>query len=385
MFGFSIAMPVLGLAFVMAVIHMIGKVPVERPSIDWRIGSIIAFLFWALISIAINRDQYRGNHEILIVVKQITGSMVIAFLSAQYLTERSCRLLVLGSLTIVFAGAMLGIIQFLTMEGYVGSILVQADEPIGKYFYATGFAELPLTLGLQLIMFILLAVPYMNKFSRTYRNFLLPAFAICGAALAMTLSRSVWLGFILGAGVWVILDKNRKKALILLAPTLVAFLIVLSLMITDVWRYGAYSRDGLSYNISERFKYDASAASRVALLKEGVRIIMDAPLFGVGRGNAPKHVDDSAVREYGPDDPHLHNTFLTIWAETGTVGFGIFAFMMAMGIWQYLRRIVSFRKDRDVAGLSAFLGVLAVAFFHGLSTDKYLWLVLGLALRRDET
>ena len=112
-----------------------------------------------------------------------------------------------------------------------------------------------------------------------------------------------------------------------------------------------------------------------------VRVTFDAfterPIAGVGIGGQPKASSEIAQKG-SPSRNASHTTPLTVLAELGVVGFGLYLWLLAAASWALLRVA---RTDRTLAiALGAVLLVLVVHSFlyAGFFEDPLTWGVLGL-------
>ncbi len=85
---------------------------------------------------------------------------------------------------------------------------------------------------------------------------------------------------------------------------------------------------------------EGTAASRIRYWKAGLGMFMDHPLFGVGAENGGVYMPQYVS---GVENPNVHwgrafhGTIPQILAETGFLGFGLFAAMMITALWLLLR------------------------------------------------
>jgi O-antigen ligase len=114
---------------------------------------------------------------------------------------------------------------------------------------------------------------------------------------------------------------------------------------------------------------------------------LDHPLLGVGPGQTSRYAmaygNEVGFRKL-TSERRAHNMYLEELADTGILGFGLFAAMLWITLSQLLRLRQAWRADPakayTLAGL--FLGLVAYlgsAFFLHLSYVRYYWLILALA------
>jgi O-antigen ligase len=176
----------------------------------------------------------------------------------------------------------------------------------------------------------------------------LPALVV---ALALTFTRSAWVGACVGVGLLLLL---RDLRLVGVLPVVAALFIALAPpAVTD----RAYSMFNLK---------DPTNRDRLAMLQAGAAIVKRYPLTGVGPNVV--HEVYPTYRQNGAVDqtpPHLHNVPLQIAAERGLPALGVWLWFVgaaALGLWR------RFRTDRPrylaAAGLGALAAMLAAGFFE---------------------
>lgn len=130
------------------------------------------------------------------------------------------------------------------------------------------------------------------------------AFVLAAASLALTLTRSAWVGLVVAAGF--ILVLYRPKALVLVPAVIVLFLLV--------------SPQPMKRRALSIFSlHNYSNTLRIEYLKAGWQIIKEFPLHGTGPDTVdmvfqnPKY----GLSEVSRQNVHLHNNFVQIAAERG--------------------------------------------------------------------
>jgi O-antigen ligase len=171
------------------------------------------------------------------------------------------------------------------------------------------------------------------------------------AALALTFTRSAWVGACVGVGLLLLLRDLRLFGVL---PVVAALVIALApAAVTD----RAYSMFNLR---------DPTNRDRLAMIQAGTAIVKRYPLTGVGPNVV--HEIYPSYREAAAVDrtpPHLHNVPLQIAAERGLPALAIWLWFVAaatIGLWR------RFRTDRvrylAAAGIGALVAMLAAGFFE---------------------
>ncbi len=248
---------------------------------------------------------------------------------------------------VVYGGglaAFLGILRefFVKQERLTGFV--------GHYMTEGGLMMMAFLLVFSLILFEKISLPYFLSLS------------FITIALALTLTRSSWVGAFLGA--CYLLYKKKKILLGIFIPlTIVAVLISPSKI-----RQRA---------LSIFSRTNPTNVERINMWKIGLRMAMVKPIFGIGQNMASRVYPDFNRKGLPPREiPHLHNTYLQLLVERGIVGLGLFLLFV---LWAF-REIQKKGKSAETLGaLAILIGFLTSGFFEynfGDSEVKILFLIL---------
>ncbi len=221
--------------------------------------------------------------------------------------------------------------------GLIRDIFVRQDR-------LTGFVGHYMTEGGLMMMALLLVVALMLFEGLRWEY----AFSVVAVLLALllTLTRSAWVGALVGL---VFLLYRKKKALAgLLIPAVLAGLMLAPSRIRD----RALSIFSLS---------NPTNVERLNMWKVGLRMARLRPIFGIGQNMASRLYPQYKKNNLPPPEiPHLHNTYLQLAVERGFLGllaFLVFVFLVIKQLWN--------RKDPEALGaLAVMLGFLASGFFE---------------------
>jgi O-antigen ligase len=209
---------------------------------------------------------------------------------------------------------------------------------------------------------------------RAWPGLVMPALVV---ALALTLTRSAWVGACVAVGLLFILKDLRLLGLL---PVIGALMFALA-------------PDSVTNRMVSIFDLrDPTNRDRLAMMRTGGAMVRDFPLTGVGPNMVPRlygqYRDSDAVNA---TNPHLHNVPLQIAAERGVPALAawvVFVALLAVGLFRM------FRAEREKAlaagGLAAMAGMLSAGFFeYNFGDSEFLMLFLVIvtlpfaAARRD--
>jgi putative inorganic carbon (HCO3(-)) transporter len=317
----------------------------EWPAVFWPLG---AYAAWTLVSVAFSAD-WRAS---LADSKELVLFLMVPLVYRLARGRRAWTVLEV-LITVGAVSAVVGVVQYGVLNyDHLGR---RPQGTLGHYMTYSG--------TLMLVVVATAARLLFRRDQRTWPALVLPAL---GVALALTFTRSAWVGASVGLALLLLLKDFRLVAAI---PVLVALGVALAPHQVTARMYSMFNLN------------DPTNRDRLAMIREGVRMVRDHPLTGVG--------PDMVIRRYAeyrdpaavePVNPHLHNVPLQIAAERGLPALGIwvwFVVWLARDLWR------AFRTGRDAAlgaaGLAALASMLAAGLFEynfGDSEFLILWLVL---------
>lgn len=268
-----------------------------------------------------------------------------------------------------------------TLERLVVVLIVVADVcalfALWQYFFGDlgdihhrirGFMSHYMTFSGLLMGVSVLALAEL-LFTRRRRVFLLGSLAVLMAALALSLTRSAWIGMLVSASLLCFL---RDRRLLLAVPVLLlaTFLLVPSSVQTRV---------------RTLIEPDRSGRDRLYMMQSGFEITAQHPWFGVGPNMVPA-VYPIYRLEGAPElqNLHLHNNVVQIAAERGLPCLAAWVWLIVLGIAgtvQSFRRSPTGSRQRALAaGALALLvaGMTAGLFEYNFGDSEFLMLLLVL-------
>ncbi len=249
------------------------------------------------------------------------------------------------------ASAIVGIVQYGILEyDHLGR------RPQGTLTHYMTYSGL-----LMVVSAVATARVLFHTKDRTWPALVMPALLV---ALALTLTRSAWVGTCVGLSLLLVLKDFRLLAAL---PVLAAlFFGFAPPQVTD----RLYSTFDLQ---------DPTNRDRLAMARTGVRMIQDNPLTGVGP-NMVKEVyadyrDADAVQS---TNPHLHNVPMQIAAERGLPALALWLWFVISVVVNSFRRLqTTTYKSLPAGGLAALAAMLAAGLFeYNFGDSEFLMMLL---------
>ncbi|MBI4476174.1 MAG: O-antigen ligase family protein [Acidobacteria bacterium] len=290
-------------------------------------------------------------------VSLVDSKQLVLFLivPAVYHLARGSRapLVIQVIVTVGAATAAFGVIQYAMLEyNHLGQ---RPQGSMGHYMTYSGLLMLVVCASVARVLF--------DREDRIWPALVMPALLV---ALALTLSRSAWVGAC--AAIALLLALKDFKLLVILPAVAVVFF--------------ALAPNGVMDRFNSVFDpQDPTRRDRVAMMHAGFSMIRADPWTGVG----PNMVEPLYPQYRGPDavekqNPHLHNVPLQIAAERG-----IPALLVWLGFVGYaaagLVRMIRARRQLCLAsiGLAAIVAMITAGMFeHNFGDSEFLMLFLVL-------
>jgi O-antigen ligase len=343
---FSIFVAELALTFMLlawAVLLWTGRKRAEAPPIFWP---LLAYAAVSLVSVAFSIDPRAS----LFSSKQLALLLLVPAVYSLAPGRRASRVLnvtiTVGAISAIIGVAQYGIFQYDTL----------GRRPLGSLGHYMTYAGL-----LMLVICATVARLLFERRDRIWPALVLPAMV---AAVALTLTRSAWVGSCAGVATLLLLKDFRLVALL---PVVAAAAFVLA-------PQGVSNRVYSMFNLQDETNRD-----RIAMLKAGVGIVRHHPLVGVGPSMVqqvyPVYRTADAVK---PIQPHLHNVPMQIAAERGLPALAIWIWFVSVAVVQLLRNLrTAGRPFLPAAGLGAVAAMLAAGLFeHNFGDSEFLVLFL---------
>jgi O-antigen ligase len=173
--------------------------------------------------------------------------------------------------------------------------------------------------GWTLLIVLLLLGDIVFSADRRRLFWTLPTFFLCSLTLLLSFTRSAWVGLAVGLSLVAVLW--RPKA-VLLYVVLIALLVV------------CLPQSVVSRAVSIFDPHDESNYDRLCMVRSGLQMTADYPVFGVGLGMVQvRYSEYRAEDAHRKKVPHLHNNLIQIAAERGLAGLATYlAILVVFGI-----------------------------------------------------
>lgn len=216
--------------------------------------------------------------------------------------------------------------------------------------------------------------------------------AIAGAAaLPLTFSKSAYLLFPVSCVLAVIVASSRRRAAMLAVAAVVVFaaVVLINPATRDRSLVVVGTITGTTQNVVQPGPTPAALGGvqldsvRTYLITAGWQMFKDHPLLGIGYGGF-QHALLTGYKRFLPANPAItlsHTSAITILAEQGLVGAGLWLAFLLLLAWEVIRSMRRRTEWRDLVVAPALLIVPILLFsqFEGrLIEEPYLWLFVAL-------
>jgi O-antigen ligase len=185
---------------------------------------------------------------------------------------------------------------------------------------------------------------------------------IVAFALLLTLTRSVWLGYLVA--VFAVLLLNRSTWILFAIPVL-----ILGITFMPEGLFGRF--------VSSFDTHQSSNLDRIRMAEAGIEMIKDHPVWGVGPANV-KEVYPLYRRDDAPRFriPHLHNNVIQLWAERGILGLAAYLILLGLFLRECARGWHTPAREFAEAGVAITVGLAYAGLFEFNFGDTEVFLLM---------
>jgi O-antigen ligase len=342
-FSIAIAQSLMAVAvFCFLALTILRKERIEVPRFFWPLA---AFAGLTLVSAAFSSQPRHSFAD----TKQLVLFLMVPVAYRFVRGDRGWTLITV----IVSAGAVsaaYGIFQYSILHYDISN---RARGTLGHYMTYSGLVMLVLGVALARILF--------GRRDRLWAALVMPALAV---AVSVTFTRNTVVGACVAAALLFSLKDFRLLA---------------ALPITAAVFFALAPAELTSRFVSMTNMNDPTNRDRVAMLREGARMVRAHPLTGVG----PNMVEPLYAEYRGADavekvNPHLHNVPVQIAAERGLPALAIwlwFVVVVVVDLFQEFRR--GAHRAVAAAALAAMASALAAGLFeYNFGDSEFLMMLL---------
>lgn len=317
---------------------------VEVPAIAWPLG---AYAIITLVSATFSADPAHSFLDCKQLVLFLIVPIVYRLVHGSRATTITNVIITVGAVSAIIGIVQYGILQFDNL----------GRRPQGALtHYMTYSGSLMLVIGATAARLLY------SREDRAWPALVAPALLV---ALALTFTRSAWVGACTAVAVLLMVRDRRLAAVV---PVAAALFVVIA---PEALANRVYSTFDLN---------DPTNRDRVAMLRYGVEMVRDHPLTGIGPDMVKEvystYRDAQAVQ---PLNPHLHNVPLQIAAERGLLALGIFLWFVFVAARDLIRKLNTSPGPVAAAGLAALVAMLAAGMFeYNFGDSEFLMLFLVL-------
>jgi len=343
---FSIAIAQILLA--VSVVCWVALIVVDRESVDipsfaWP---LVAYAALTLLATAFSPDPRTS----LMACKQMILFLLVP-LVYRFARGSHAQTMVTVIVSFAAAAAAVGIFQYGVL--HYDNLGQRPQGTLGHYMTYSGLLMLVIGTALARILF--------GDRDRLWAALVVPALAV---AIPLTFSRSAEVGAC--AAVALLLFLKDRRLLALLPVLALIFFVAAPARVTN--------RFESIFNLK-----DPTNRDRLVMLREGVHMVKDHPLLGIG----PNMVQPLYAQYREPDavnvtNPHLHNVPLQIAAERGLPALGAWIWFV-VGLIVALWKQMGDRRQKLLAAtaLAAVVSMLAAGMFeYNFGDSEFLMLFL---------
>ena len=320
----------------------------ERPGVPRFFWPLVAYAAATLVSTAFSPQPSVS----LLACKQMVLFLIVPVVY-RFATGARAAMLVTVILSSAALSAAVGIFQYGILHyDHLGQ---RPQGTLGHYMTYSGLLMLVIGVALARILF--------GKGTRTWAALVMPALAV---AVVLTFTRSAWVGVCAAAALLLSLKDFRLLAVL---PVVAAI-------------FFALAPTAVTKRFVSMFDLkDPTSRDRVAMLREGQRMIRAHPIVGVGPNMVQvvysEYRDPDAVKEF---NPHLHNVPVQIAAERGLPALAVWLWFIVGLIDALARRLrTGDQRVLTAAALAAVVSMFAAGMFeYNFGDSEFLMLFLTL-------
>lgn len=277
------------------------------------LSPILIFLIIVVLGFLINAFRFSSISNMIDLIRLILA-LITGIAIGSNIKDRSNLIILFKTWAVSATLSSATSIFFFFSNGYSITTLLNLNILSVVEFYSIKFSnsvffEDPNNLASYLLVSIFITIGLSVDKYITYKyKYLFLTIQILG--LVLTLSRSAYMAASITVFIYLFAHKITNHKWLLLKIGLIFIVLVNSFSVIN--------------SVNSVLNSDLSVLSRSGLWQVGLNMSLSNPILGVGIGNSSilfnQYINSSLVLY----NPHFHNLFLTISAETGLIGFIFF-------------------------------------------------------------
>lgn len=337
----------------------------------WAVLPLIALIGAGALSAAVAKDTEMVYFELFLLVQMLLVFVYVVgnihtfddliFIFQWVVIAAAVHSLIMIGITFYGSTFELGnMIKIRLDKGY------RVGGTIGGPNSAAGYLELIIVPTLSLVLL---------PVSRSLKFIGFASFALMTVAILLTQSRGGWAAFALSMALFFVVACYRGWI-----PISTLFILGFVALAVGIGFYGT---------LVTRITGDDNGAfaGRLPLITVAFNMISDNPILGIGMNNFSVELLNYARLDKAFLWRHVvHNKFLLVWAETGTIGFVAFCLFLLNSLirgwktWTLQNKYFSPLALGFVAAILGHMLHMNVDIFQGRSLVQMLWLTSGLVV-----
>ncbi|MFN7065130.1 MAG: O-antigen ligase family protein [Aquificaceae bacterium] len=352
--AFSISATTVILGFILLLYLLNFKDSFKKSPKDFLL--ILVFYTWRAFTLSIYSGYIKA---ILKFFNGIWDFLAYPLIASGKINERVVKNVISIAIWINVAIFIYAILQKL-----FGFPIIYKDLFWGDYRYS-GFYSNPIRFAGYYSSVLILSFIFGLFINRVY----LFAFTILTLGLLLTGARTYWISvFVVLLAVSFV--KSKKTVAYLLFS-------IASIIVVYFIFFKEYLMERLIF-IEQHIEF------RLNFWKAGIEIFLSNPLFGVGYGEVGRYLQPYFAKGLIDNTAHCHNTYITVLAENGIIGFILLIVFFVYFIkkyWKYYKT----EKDRLLKALALglfaiFMNLIMASFTEHILKNFTLWTFAGLLM-----
>ncbi len=356
-----------------------------------RGAGVIGGAVWLLLALAVGYLAFSYSDYRILALKDFAIVAYALFFVVTYFAIKSRADAEMLARVFAYSGAALAVLIVLNRILRLGVPFLRESQRLTDHVVYSGLSG---DVG-GIVAFSLAALIVYLIVERRRRMINLVLVVLCAGALAIATTRSSVVGFALAMAFTFLVMRSpgRLAGFLVIVGTLVGLVAVSPMLPRDLPGMATLQGYNMAITSGSTLIGDANFAFRWMRWELALDLWAENPLLGVGFGAPilPEWVISVAGPETGKFNAGLpHNTFLTLLARMGIVGFGLHVFVWILAVWRLYRSMMRWGVRADDLAVASALVAMAgfaafVLFFERPMHGATFWIMLAVATRLTQS